>query len=162
MFVDEAQITIKAGDGGNGKVSFFPNKSGPDGGNGGDGGDIYVVFDPNMTTLTIYLEKRELQAMPGGMGDRNRRFGKKGEDLEFKVPKGTLIIDKENGEEFEPNETNPRILICKGGRGGRGNDMFKSSTNQVPRHAEPGKKGRERKSEVTLSKEMMLWVFLTT
>ncbi|PIY71774.1 GTPase ObgE [Candidatus Roizmanbacteria bacterium CG_4_10_14_0_8_um_filter_33_9] len=150
MFVDEAHITVKAGDGGNGKVSFFRNKSGPDGGNGGDGGDVYAIFDPNMTTLSIYLEKRELEAESGGMGDSNRKFGKKGADLEFKVPKGTAIIDNKNGYEKEIDENNTRILICKGGKGGRGNDKFKSSTNQVPRFAEPGTKGKEKKLTLIL------------
>lgn len=144
MFVDEAKITVKAGDGGNGKVSFFPGKSGPDGGNGGDGGDVYVVMDPNMTSLNMYLDKRMWEAESGGMGGRNRMFGKKGKDLEFRVPRGTAVADTEHHEEIEINEKNPKILICKGGRGGYGNDMFKSATNQVPRHADPGKKGRIR------------------
>jgi len=150
MFVDEAYITVKAGDGGNGKVSFFRNKSGPDGGNGGDGGDIYAVLDPNMTTLSLYLEKRELQAESGGMGDRNRKFGKKGEDLEFKVPKGTILVDQRTGEKIEIDEYNRKVLVCRGGKGGYGNDMFKSSTNQVPRFAEPGKKGKEKKLKLIL------------
>ncbi len=144
MFVDEAEITVQGGHGGPGKVAFFAMKAGPSGGNGGRGGDVYAVVNNNLSSLKRYVEKITFNAEDGQPGRSNRRVGLNGKDLILQVPNGTTIIDKETGEEVELNLQNPQILLSKGGIGGRGNDAFKSSTHQTPRHAEPGKAAKER------------------
>lgn len=144
MLVDEANITVQGGNGGPGKVAFFPFKSGPCGGNGGRGGDVYMVVNQNHPSLKRYVERTTFKAGNGTQGDANRRMGEDGKDLELQVPMGTTVRDIDTGEEIELNRDVTRILICRGGIGGRGNDAFKSSTNQTPRNAEQGKKGQIR------------------
>lgn len=148
MFIDEVRIDVKAGDGGNGCLSFrrekFVPKGGPDGGNGGNGGDVICVVDENMRTLLDYRYRRHFRAKRGGNGEGGKRSGAKGDDLTIRVPSGTIIFDEdkntmiadlvENGETF---------LVARGGRGGRGNAVFASSSNQAPRRADPGTPGEE-------------------
>lgn len=145
MFVDEVEIDLKGGNGGPGKVSFFPGKhSGPDGGNGGYGGDLFVVGSSYMTNLNNFLGKHIISAPNGVPGGSNNRAGAKGEDLEVKLPIGSLLIDTEKREEFELIEDGQRILLCIGGKGGRGNSEFKSPSNTAPTYAQKGLKGQTR------------------
>ncbi len=145
MFIDEIEISLKGGNGGPGKVSFFPGKySGPDGGNGGYGGDLYVKASRNITNLNNFLGKREIVAPNGTPGGSNNRAGAKGEDLDVKLPVGTLLIDTEKNEEIELTEEDQRIKICIGGKGGRGNSEFKSASNTTPYYAQKGLRGQTR------------------
>lgn len=144
MFVDEAEITVQGGHGGPGKVAFFAMKSGPSGGNGGHGGAVYAIVNSNLPSLKRYVEKISFKAEDGEAGRSNRRVGLDGEDLYLQVPVGTTIIDLKTGDEAELTAQNPKILLCRGGIGGRGNDAFKTPVHRTPRHAEPGKPGQER------------------
>lgn len=145
MFIDEAEIKVEGGHGGAGKVSFFAMKSGPSGGNGGRGGDVYAVVNSNLPSLRRYVEKTSFKAKNGMPGQSNRKEGLNGADLYLQVPIGTTIIDLDTGAETELSVQNPQVFLCHGGIGGRGNDAFKTSTYQTPRHAEPGKPGKERR-----------------
>jgi GTP-binding protein len=149
MFVDFAQIEVEAGSGGDGHVSFrhekYVPKGGPDGGNGGKGGDVLMVADENMSTLLDFRYKRSFRAPSGGRGAKRDRTGNDGKHLLIKLPGGTIIKDKETGEilaDLIPGEE--PVVIAKGGRGGRGNATFKTSTNQTPRKATPGKPGQKK------------------
>ena len=149
MFVDEATIHVKAGDGGAGCVSFrrekFIPKGGPDGGDGGNGGDVIFVADPNKNTLLDFSGKHHWLAPRGEAGMGKKMYGKAGEDLIVPVPPGTLVFDKEHGVLMaDLNTPGRRIVIAKGGKGGKGNWHFKSPTNQAPRYAEPGTEGQDR------------------
>ncbi|KKP68445.1 MAG: GTPase obg [Candidatus Roizmanbacteria bacterium GW2011_GWA2_35_19] len=150
MFVDEALITVKGGRGGAGKVAFFANKSGPSGGNGGNGGDVYAIATSNLTHLKSFLSVPKYSAESGSAGGSNKRWGEHGHDLEIKVPLGTTFIDLKTKEEVTVDKNNPQILLCKGGRGGRGNLEFKSSTNRTPRNCEPGNEGEARNFKLIL------------
>lgn len=151
MLVDEATITIKAGKGGPGKVSFFPgHKTGPDGGDGGTGGDVYVMGDRQWVSLNYYAQKGKHAAENGNPGEGQRRTGADGKDLTLHFPIGTLLRDIETGEEIEINQDGETFLVCKGGKGGKGNDAFKSSTNTTPRFAQPGLPGQQRTFKVIL------------
>lgn len=149
MFVDYTKIIIKAGDGGNGAVSFRREKyvaaGGPDGGDGGNGGNIYFQVDKDKNTLIDFRYNKKFKAKNGENGSGNRCNGKYGEDLYIKVPIGTVVKDAETGKVVadlsKPGQTE---LILKGGRGGRGNSHFATSTRQVPRFAEDGDKGEEK------------------
>lgn len=148
MFVDQAKIFIQSGRGGNGAVSFrrekyIPN-GGPDGGDGGKGGSIIFEVDPGMNTLMDFRHKRHFKAQPGEDGGKNRRHGKDGEDLVIKVPPGTIIREAETGKiMLDMTGVNERKVLLKGGRGGRGNQHFATSTRQAPRYAEKGQEGKE-------------------
>jgi GTP-binding protein len=149
MFVDEARIYVKAGDGGDGCVSFrrekFVPKGGPEGGDGGDGGSVIFVADPSENTLMDFASQHHWKAGRGQSGMGSRCAGKDGADLVIKVPPGTLIYDNEHNILLaDLDAPGKEIVIAKGGRGGRGNWHFKSSTNQSPRYAEPGTEGGER------------------
>lgn len=145
MLADEATITIKAGNGGPGKASFFPgNKSGPSGGNGGKGGDVIVVLDRGLSSLNRYLTKQSFKADNGRPGGSFLKDGSAADDLLLPVPAGTHIYDENTGEEWEIDETNPQVVLLRGGRGGRGNAAFKSSLFTTPRKTEPGEEGRSR------------------
>lgn len=148
MLVDEAQIVIKAGDGGDGKVNFHREKyvprGGPDGGDGGTGGDLYFVGVGDLSALRLFRYKKSFSAQDGRPGGGNRKSGLSGEDLEIKVPTGTVIKDIEVGDIWEIRDIDERILMAKGGKGGRGNWHFKSSTHQTPMEFEEGKPGQER------------------
>lgn len=146
MFVDSVKLIIKAGNGGNGAISFhrekYVDKGGPAGGDGGRGGSIYFVSDSGLTTLLDFKYKRIIEAKNGDNGHKNNMYGKSAEDIYVKVPLGTVVINADNKKiiaDFKkPNETK---LIAKGGRGGRGNAKFVTSVNQVPRIAENGEEG---------------------
>lgn len=151
MFTDEIEISLKAGNGGPGKVSFFPGKhSGPDGGNGGYGGDLLVSASSNLTNLNNFVGKHLITAPNGAPGGSKNMSGLKGEDLVVNFPIGTLLIDTGSKEEIELSEENQRILVCIGGKGGKGNAEFKSSSNTAPTYAQKGLKGQERHFKIQL------------
>ena len=145
MFTDEIEITFKAGDGGPGRVSFFPGKhSGPDGGNGGFGGDLFVKASRLITNLNNFVGKHEICAEDGVGGGRNNRAGAKGADLEISLPIASLLIDTDSQEEIELIGEDKKILVCIGGKGGKGNAEFKSSSNTTPMYAQKGLLGQKR------------------
>jgi GTP-binding protein len=155
MFIDEAKIWVKAGDGGNGCVSFrrekFIPKGGPDGGDGGRGGQVYFKAVENLDTLLDFAGKHHWQAQNGQAGSGNNKHGANGQDLMINVPPGTLIHDIDLDLLLKDlNEVGMKVRVCRGGRGGKGNKAFATSTNQTPRHAEPGKKGQERNLRLEL------------
>jgi GTP-binding protein len=148
-FIDEAIIHIKAGDGGDGCVSFrrekFIPKGGPNGGNGGRGGDVLIVADKRMRTLLDFRYKKKHEAERGGHGEGKLKSGKDGKLLTIKVPCGTQVFDANTNELIiDLLDDGQKILIAKGGDGGFGNDHYKSSTNQAPRKALPGWPGEAR------------------
>lgn len=147
MFIDKAVIKIKAGDGGNGAVAFHREKyitsGGPDGGDGGKGGDIVFVVDDNLSTLADFKYKRKYKAPNGADGQGGRRNGRKAEDLIIKVPRGTLIKEKESGTLMADMSTDESFIAAKGGKGGWGNSHFATSTRQTPRFAKGGAPGEE-------------------
>src|SRR5207249_1654082 len=155
MFVDEAVIKVKAGDGGAGCVSFrrekYIPKGGPDGGDGGRGGDVVFVADPNKNTLLDFMGKHHWHASRGEAGMGKKMYGKAGQDLFVPVPPGTIVHDLDHNIRLADLDTpGKRLVIAKGGRGGRGNWHFKSPTNQAPRYAEPGGEGQERNLKLEL------------
>lgn len=151
MLIDEAEIVVKGGHGGAGKVSFFPPPMrGPDGGNGGKGGDIYIVATSDLMALRPFTTRRLVEGENGGLGGGNRKFGKDGKEREILMPVGTNIKDTETGEEFNLTTSGQRILICAGGLGGRGNYEFKSSTRTTPKFAQPGLPGEVKGLQITL------------
>ena len=142
MFVDEAKIYIKAGDGGDGAVSFHREKyvasGGPDGGDGGKGGDIVFVVDDNLSTLIDFRYKRKYIALKGGDGSSRNCSGRGAEDLVIKVPRGTVIKELETDRILADLSNDEPIIIAKGGKGGKGNQHFATPTRQIPRFAKPG------------------------
>ena len=150
MLIDEAEITIQGGDGGDGKIAFFANKKGPSGGNGGRGGNLYFTANSNIKDLKKFIETTSFKAQDGQPGSVNRKHGLSGKDLRLQVPLNTTIIDMYTNREITLTEASPEILICEGGTGGFGNDYFKTSTYQTPRKATPGKKGQEKKVKLIL------------
>lgn len=145
-FIDEAVVTVKAGDGGNGIASFrrekYVPRGGPDGGDGGSGGDVYVIADDNTNTLVDYRYTRRYDAMRGENGHSKNCSGKGSDDIFLPVPIGTTVIDTETDEVIgDMTEIGQTQLIAKGGDGGLGNTHFKSSTNQAPRKATSGFEG---------------------
>ena len=158
MFIDYAKIIVKAGDGGNGAISFRREKyvaaGGPDGGDGGKGGNIYFEVSPNMNTLVDFRYKKKFKAENGKNGEGGHRYGKSGEDLVVKVPIGTIVKDSETGRVMaDLSELNQKQLILSGGRGGKGNSHFATSTRQAPRFAQGGEKGEEK--ELILELKML-------
>ncbi|MBQ3817193.1 MAG: GTPase ObgE [Clostridia bacterium] len=147
MFVDIAKIHLKAGNGGNGAVSFHREKyvaaGGPDGGDGGRGGDIVFKADSNLSTLADFRYKRKYAANPGENGKASRCSGKSAEDLVISVPFGTLVKDAETGRLIADISDDEPVVIAKGGNGGWGNTHFATSTRQVPRFAKNGNPGEE-------------------
>lgn len=149
MFVDRAEIKIASGKGGNGAVTFrrdpYVPDGGPDGGDGGDGGSVIFVADKNLRTLMDLKYKRKYNAENGQPGMKRNRHGKKGQDLYIKVPVGTMIIDKETGHLMRDLAVDgDSVVAAKGGKGGKGNVHFKSSTRQAPNFAEAGSASKER------------------
>jgi len=149
MFVDKAEIILKAGNGGHGGMSFRREKyvpnGGPDGGNGGHGGNIVFMADNGFRTLMEFKYKRKHKAEHGENGTGGRSTGKTGEDLIIKVPVGTIIKDKETGRIIcDLSEHGQKYRVAEGGRGGRGNMNFATATRQAPRFAQGGVKGQER------------------
>src|SRR5262249_27571381 len=149
MFIDEATIRVKAGDGGNGCVAFrrekFVPRGGPSGGDGGKGGDVIMESSERHNTLVHFRFNPEYKGERGRHGEGSNKTGREGEDVLLKVPVGTIVYDAESGEKVH-DFSNPddRIIIARGGRGGRGNAQFKTSTHQAPREHEDGRPGEER------------------
>ena len=147
-FIDEANIFVKAGDGGDGIVSFRREKyipmGGPDGGDGGDGGSVYVVGSKDINTLSDFRHTRRFVARRGGNGEGRNRTGRKGEDVIIEVPLGTVITTRDQGELIADvtSESEP-LLIARGGFHGLGNTRYKSSTNRTPRQFSKGSKGEQ-------------------
>ena len=144
MFVDVATINIKAGNGGDGAVSFhrdvFTANGGPDGGNGGRGGSVIFVADSNLSTLSNFRYKKKFHAQNGQNGSSGRKAGKSGEDLVIKVPFGTIVKDLETDKIIADISTNKPCIISKGGKGGAGNMNFATAAKQSPRFSKPGEK----------------------
>lgn len=155
MFVDRAVVELKAGTGGSGAESFRREsgvpRGGPNGGDGGRGGDIVLVADDQLSTLLDYSYRRHYKADRGQHGMGSNKTGRGGEDLELKVPPGTVVRDADTqeliGELLEPGD---RLVAARGGRGGRGNARFATATHQAPRRWEPGEEGEERRVELVL------------
>lgn len=154
MFVDELQVHISAGKGGDGVVRWLHEKGkefmGPAGGDGGNGGDVYIVGVRDSSLLFKYRHTKEFNAENGIDGAKKSQFGRAGEDLEIKLPIGSLVTNLETGQTFELLEDNQKIKILSGGVGGFGNEHFKSSTNQNPQEALPGKPGEEADFKIEL------------
>jgi GTPase len=149
MFVDEAKIAVKAGDGGNGCVAFrrekYVPRGGPSGGDGGHGGSVYVEANPNDNTLLRYRYNREFKADRGRHGEGSNCTGVSGEDTILKVPVGTLVFDSDNSELLaDLKKPGQRVLVAQGGKGGRGNQHFAKPWHQAPREKEEGQPGEER------------------
>lgn len=148
MFIDRAKIHIKAGDGGNGKVSFHREKyvsaGGPDGGDGGRGGDVIFIVDEGLRTLIDFKYRSKYAAELGENGGTGNCSGKSGKELVIKVPPGTIVKDEETGRILaDMTKTDQRVVMAKGGRGGKGNQHFATSTRQVPSFAQAGNLGEE-------------------
>ena len=147
MFVDQASIYIKAGDGGDGCVSFHREKyiasGGPDGGDGGKGGDIVFKVDDNISNLIDFRYKRKYVAEKGQNGSSKNCTGRNAPDLVLNVPRGTVVRETESGRILADLSGNEPVVICKGGKGGRGNAHFATPTRQIPRFAKPGFRGDE-------------------
>jgi GTP-binding protein len=158
MFVDEVDIHVLAGSGGGGCLSFrrekFIPRGGPDGGDGGHGGSVYIVATPTKNTLVDFRFHPEFKARRGQNGQGSNRTGETAEDLEIGVPIGTLVYEKDAEGNLtlveDLAEEGQRVLIAKGGRGGRGNARFVSSTNRAPRRTEPGQDGEEKQLQLQL------------
>ncbi len=154
-FVDEAEIEVRGGHGGAGCVSFlrekYRPKGGPDGGNGGAGGDVILTVDPSLTTLLDFKYQPRLVAKRGVHGRGKEQHGHRGADALARVPAGTIVRDAETGEVLADLRTpGEQVVVARGGRGGRGNATYKSSTNQAPRHAQPGEDGEQRRLRLEL------------
>jgi len=156
-FIDHVTIAVKAGDGGNGRMSFrhekYVDKGGPDGGDGGNGGDIVFVASRNQNTLVSFRYHRELLAESGGDGDKVRKHGKNGKDLLVEVPVGTMVTNEEGLLLADLTEDGQQAIVAEGGRGGFGNAHFISSVRQAPKFAEKGEVGEE--AELTLELKLI-------
>ena len=153
--VDEAEIQVIAGNGGNGCIGFRREKfiplGGPDGGDGGDGGSVWIVADENLNTLVDFRHQRMFRAQRGQNGMGRQMYGKAGEDLTITVPVGTVVVNVETDEAIgDLTGHGDRLLVAQGGKGGLGNMHFKSSTNRTPRKALPGLPGEERALKLEL------------
>ncbi len=149
MFIDEAKIRVKAGDGGNGCMAFrrekFVPRGGPSGGDGGKGGDVVMESSERHNTLVHFRFNPEYKAERGRHGEGSKRTGQDGADVVLKVPVGTILYDDDTGERLHDfSRADERLVIARGGRGGRGNARFATSTHQAPRECEPGRPGEER------------------
>lgn len=151
MLIDEVKVSIKAGDGGEGIVSFGKGgKSGPDGGNGGAGGNVYLLASSDLTLLNQFRAKTKVSAEDGAAGSKDKKTGKDGEDLILKLPVGTMVQDLETKEKFELDSVGKKIFFCKRGKGGIGNFELRSSRNTTPKHTVPATKGQTRKLKIVL------------
>src|SRR5882762_11988308 len=149
MFIDEAKIRVKAGDGGNGCMAFrrekFIPRGGPSGGDGGKGGDIWMESSEQHNTLVHFRFNPEYKAERGRHGEGDKKSGRDGEGIVLKVPVGTIVYDEDTGEIVHDfSHSDHRIIIARGGRGGRGNAQFATSTHQAPREHEEGRPGEDR------------------
>lgn len=150
MLVDEAQITLEAGHGGPGKVSFFKKGRGPDGGSGGRGGDVFVRVVSDLTALNRFAGQTYFKADDGDMGQSNQKSGRNARELEIVVPVGTEIKDLETGEVWNMDLVSDRIMICQGGLGGLGNFQLRSARNTTPMKAQTGLPGQRRELKLVL------------
>ena len=155
MFIDEAKIWVKAGDGGNGCVAFrrekYVPRGGPSGGDGGDGGDVVLESTEHLNTLLPFRYNREFRGERGHHGEGSNCHGREGEDTVIRVPVGTIVYEEESSERlFDFTAAGQRFLVARCGRGGRGNARFASSTNRAPRRADPGGTGEERRLRLEL------------
>jgi GTP-binding protein len=158
QFVDEARISVEAGRGGDGSVSFrrekYVPRGGPDGGDGGRGGDVVLLVDTNLSTLQDYRYKTRYAAERGTHGSGSNRTGADGQDVVLRVPSGTIVRDAETGEMIaDLTEPEQRLVIARGGRGGRGNAAFATATRQAPKGAESGRSGERR--EIVLELKLL-------
>ncbi len=149
MFIDEAKIRVKAGDGGNGCMAFrrekFVPRGGPSGGDGGKGGDVIMEASERHNTLVHFRFNPEYKAQRGRHGEGSNKTGREGEDVLLKVPVGTIVYDEETGEKvFDFSNPDERMVVARGGRGGRGNARFATSVHRAPREHEDGRPGEER------------------
>lgn len=155
MFLDHVDLTVVAGSGGNGAATFRREahvpRGGPDGGDGGRGGSVYLVVDVGQTMLIDYRHRHHFRAEHGGHGQRSRRHGKSGADLDLAVPPGTVVLDAASGDLMAdlvfPAQ---RVMVARGGRGGLGNTHFATATHQAPKHAQKGEPGEERRLRLEL------------
>lgn len=155
MFIDEARILVKAGDGGNGCLAFrrekYVPRGGPSGGDGGNGGDVTLVADPHENTLLRYRFNPEHKAQRGRHGEGSNRKGAEGSSIDLDVPVGTIVYDEETGERLvDFTEPGQRFVVARGGRGGKGNARFATSTHQAPTEHEPGRPGDEKRLRLEL------------
>ena len=147
-FIDKTRITVKAGKGGDGAIAFHREKyvaaGGPDGGDGGRGGHIILRASAQFWTLIHLKYRKHIKAEDGQKGGAALCKGKNGADIVLDVPVGTVVKDAESGEQlFDLNEDGQEQILCRGGKGGLGNNNFKTATNQTPRYAQPGEEGEE-------------------
>jgi GTP-binding protein len=155
VFIDEAKIRVKAGNGGNGCMAFrrekFVPRGGPSGGDGGRGGDVVMISSERHNTLVHFRFNPEYQAERGRHGEGSNKKGRDGADVVLKVPVGTIVYDAETGEKVHDfSEADERVVVACGGRGGRGNARFATSTHQAPREHEEGRPGEEREFRLEL------------
>ena len=155
MFIDEAKIRVKAGDGGNGCMAFrrekYVPRGGPSGGDGGHGGDIWMESSERHNTLVHFRFNPEYKAERGRHGEGSKKTGRDGEGIVLKVPVGTIVYDEDTGERVHDfSRPDERVVIARGGRGGRGNAQFATSTHQAPREHEEGRPGEERNFRLEL------------
>ncbi len=155
MFIDEAKIYVKAGDGGNGCLAFrrekYVPRGGPSGGDGGRGGDIYMVANAHVNTLLHFRFNPEHKAQRGRHGEGSNCTGQEGKSIDLEVPVGTVVYDADSGEKlYDFTHAGERFLVARGGKGGRGNARFATSTHQAPTEHEAGKPGDERRLRLEL------------
>lgn len=150
MLITELNIKFQAGKGGNGKVSFYKYRKGPDGGNGGNGGSIFVTATSDIYALAQLCQSAKIEAENGQDGMKEKREGKAGADLEVKLPLGTIITDKNSLEVFEVIKKDSRFLLCQGGLGGKGNWEQRSAENVTPLYAQNGFAGQQRDLYINL------------
>ncbi len=155
MFVDEAEISVEGGHGGDGCLSFrrekYVPRGGPDGGDGGRGGSVVLVADPNLNTLLEFRHRQRFRGDRGGGGQGKNMHGRGGDDCVVRVPVGTIVTDVSGGDTLaDLVRAGQRVVVARGGRGGRGNTRFKSSTNRTPRRVESGSPGEQRRLKLTL------------
>lgn len=155
MFIDSAELLVRAGAGGNGAVSFrrekFVPKGGPDGGDGGDGGDVILVSTAQLSTLMDFRYRHEYAAERGQHGGGALKTGKRGKHIELRIPVGTLVYDADTDELIaDMKNDGERLVVVRHGRGGKGNHNYATSTNQTPRFAEKGRAGEERNIRLEL------------
>jgi GTPase len=155
MFLDEVRLTVSAGKGGDGMMHFhrekYVTRGGPDGGDGGPGGDVLLVVDPKLNTLSFFHHQREFRAEDGARGGTNNRTGKSGADRVLAVPRGTLVREVSSGVVLgDLVDAGQQLRVARGGRGGRGNPHFASSSNQAPYYAEKGEPGESRELDLEL------------
>jgi GTP-binding protein len=152
MLIDDVTITVSAGNGGDGAVSFIRNKKeqGPDGGDGGNGGDVYFTGVSDLTALRQFQFVKTIEAEHGGKGGRSHCHGANGNDITIKLPVGTVIHNLDDDTDIEITEVDQTIMFAKGGRGGKGNYYFVSSTNRSPKEFYPGKSGQSFKIRLEL------------